>query len=143
MTITCREPARRCSDSTAAPIRPQSLRGGPRRAATGGVSCTAGVDYVNNSGTLNFAAGDTSKTFSITLCDDSTFETDETVNLSLSTVTGDAILGSPNTATLTINDNDTAPAFSIDDVSHMEGNSGTTEYIFTITKSGATAFNAT
>jgi hypothetical protein len=111
--------------------------------ATGGASCGAGVDYVTNSGTLNFAAGDTSKTFDITICDDSTFEADETVNLSLSAVTGDATLGSPDTAVLTINDNDTAPTFSIDDVSHMEGNAGTTMYMFTVTKMGSTTLNAT
>jgi CSLREA domain-containing protein len=31
-----------------------------------------------------------------------------------------------------------APSFSIDDVSHVEGNSGTTSYVFTVTKTGAT-----
>ncbi|HLQ47243.1 MAG TPA: Calx-beta domain-containing protein, partial [Planctomycetaceae bacterium] len=37
----------------------------------------------------------------------------------------------------------TLPSFSINDVTHFEGNSGTTSYVFTVTKTGATAFNAT
>ena len=38
----------------------------------------------------------------------------------------------------TITNDDTAPTFSIDDVTHNEGNAGTTSYTFTVTKSGAT-----
>jgi hypothetical protein len=44
--------------------------------------------------------------------------------------------------TTNTNVNVTAPAFSIDDVTHDEGNSGTTAYTFTITKTGATTFGA-
>src|SRR5205085_156630 len=46
--------------------------------ATGGATCGAGVDYVTTSGTLNFAAGDTSKTFNVSICNDSVYEGDET-----------------------------------------------------------------
>jgi hypothetical protein len=35
-----------------------------------------------------------------------------------------------------------APTFSIDDVTHNEGNGGLTTYTFTVTKTGATALNA-
>jgi hypothetical protein len=73
--------------------------------ATGGASCTGSTDYVNTSGTLNFAAGDTSKTFTIPICNDSVFEADETVNLTLSSATG-SIIGTPNTAVLTITNDD-------------------------------------
>jgi Calx-beta domain/Right handed beta helix region/Domain of unknown function (DUF4214) len=73
--------------------------------ATGGATCTGGTDYVSTSGTLNFAAADTSKTFNVTICPDTTFESDETVNLSLNTPTG-SILGTPNTAVLTITNDD-------------------------------------
>ena len=37
---------------------------------------------------------------------------------------------------------DAAPSFSIDNVSHNEGNSGTTAYVFTVTKTGATEVSA-
>lgn len=74
--------------------------------ATGGAACAAGIDYVNASGTLTFLNGETSKTFNITLCDDTAFEGDETVNLAITNPTGGATLGTPNTAVLTIIEND-------------------------------------
>ena len=45
-------------------------------------------------------------------------------------------------ATLTILEHDAPPSFSIDDVTHNEGNSGTTSYVFTVTKTGNTAVSA-
>jgi uncharacterized repeat protein (TIGR01451 family) len=75
--------------------------------ATGGASCSAGVDFVTTSGTLNWADGDAAdKTFSITICEDSSNEPDETVNLALSGLTGQATFGTQTTSTLTITDND-------------------------------------
>ncbi|MFN2511681.1 MAG: Calx-beta domain-containing protein [Pyrinomonadaceae bacterium] len=107
--------------------------------ATGGASCTAGVDYVSTSGTLNWAAGDaTSKTFPITICDDTVFEGNEPVNLTLSNATG-ATLGAPSTATLTITDNDPQPTISITDVTQAEGNSGTNNFGFTVSLSAVSA----
>src|SRR5438093_8612699 len=38
----------------------------------------------------------------------------------------------------TITNDDAAPVFTIDDVSHNEGNTGTTSYTFTVTKKRAT-----
>lgn len=71
-----------------------------------------GQDYSSQIGTLTFAAGETSKTFSITILDDAVVEGDETVNLSLSLPTGGATLGTPSTATLTIVNEDTGVEFS-------------------------------
>jgi hypothetical protein len=103
--------------------------------ATGGASCGAGVDYVNAAGTLNWADGDSSnKTFALTLCNDSVFEGNETVRLSLSNASG-ATLGAQTTATLTITDDETQPAISINDLSLSEGNSGTTNFDFTVSLS--------
>ncbi len=74
--------------------------------ATGGAACGAGVDYVNASGTLNWADDDTAeKTFTVTLCNDSLYEVDETLGITLSNVTGSAIIGTPP-ATVTIRDDD-------------------------------------
>ncbi len=70
--------------------------------ATSNGTATAGSDYTAASGTLTFLQGETSKTFSIPITNDSVFEPDETVNLTLSNPTGDATLGTPATATLTI-----------------------------------------
>jgi len=70
-------------------------------------TATAGVDYQTVSGTLNWADGDgSSKTFVIPILDDAAVENDETVNVSLSNVTGGASLGAPVSATLTISDDD-------------------------------------
>jgi endonuclease G len=78
--------------------------------ATSNSSATSGSDYTSVSGTLSFAGGDTgSKTFSVPILDDTTFEGNETVTLTLSAPTGGATLGSPSTATLTIVENDPQP----------------------------------
>jgi CSLREA domain-containing protein len=105
--------------------------------ATSNGTATAGADYTATSGTLSFASGDTSKTFSIPITNDSFNEPNETVNLTLSNVTGNAALGPPSTAVLTIIDDDPLPGLSINDVSVAEGNSGTTNANFTVSLSAA------
>jgi ribosomal protein L35AE/L33A len=73
-------------------------------------NASAGSDYTTASGTLSWADGDTSdKTFSVPITNDNVYEGDETVNLTLSSPTGGATLGSPNTAVLTIIDNEQPP----------------------------------
>jgi hypothetical protein len=87
--------------------------------ATGGASCTAGVDYIATSGTLSWTNGDSAaKTFNITICDDALFESNETVNVAITTPTGGATLGSPNTAVLTISENDTAPTLQFNSATY-------------------------
>jgi hypothetical protein len=64
-------------------------------------------DYEIALGTLTFAPGETAKTFTVLIVDDTLAEGNETVGLTLSSATGTGVtLGSPNTATLTIVDND-------------------------------------
>jgi hypothetical protein len=69
-------------------------------------SATSPADYENTPIVVSFANGETSKAIAIPLVNDSTFEGNETVNLSLSSPTGGASIGTQNTATLTIIDND-------------------------------------
>ena len=75
--------------------------------ATAGTA-TDGGDFTSVNGTLDFADGETSKTFEVPIIDDSVPENSETVLLTLSNPTGGAIAGPRTTATLTINDDDTA-----------------------------------
>jgi uncharacterized repeat protein (TIGR01451 family) len=65
-----------------------------------------GTDYSASSGTLQFAAGETVKHFTVPIIDDVYAERGESINLILVNPTGGAFLGSPITAALTILDND-------------------------------------
>jgi hypothetical protein len=81
-------------------------------------TATARKDYTAVSGTLRFAAGETSKSFDVLLTDDSFQESDETVNLSLSNATNGAALGTQATSTVVIAaDDNPPPAFNTIDVS--------------------------
>ncbi|MFY9224323.1 MAG: Calx-beta domain-containing protein [Blastocatellia bacterium] len=102
-------------------------------------TATAGSDYAATSGTLTFLNSEISKTFSISLINDLTDEVNETVNLSLSNPTGGATLGTPNTAVLTIVDDDPPASLSIGDVTQAEGNSGTSTMTFTVSLTPASA----
>ncbi|MBD1211906.1 MAG: SBBP repeat-containing protein, partial [Dolichospermum circinale Clear-D4] len=97
-------------------------------------SATNGTDYSSLLGTVNFAAGASSATVTVTPTDDNIFEGTETAILTLATGAG-YILGTTTSATVNITDNDLQPSISINDVSVTEGNSGTTNATFTLTLS--------
>ncbi|OYZ80740.1 MAG: hypothetical protein B7Y12_07775 [Rhizobiales bacterium 24-66-13] len=106
------------------------------KAATGLVSvqyatangiASAGSDYAAQTGTLTFAAGETSKVVHIQVTGDTAVEANETFTVKLSAPTG-ATLGHA-TATGTILNDDTAPPahvpeISVSDASVVEGNPG-------------------
>jgi hypothetical protein len=77
--------------------------------ATSDGAATQAQDYVVTSGTLNFAGGDTSKSFNVLIVDDGVVESAENFNVMLSNPVG-ATLGATSSATVSINDNDAGRA---------------------------------
>ncbi|MGE5227374.1 MAG: beta strand repeat-containing protein, partial [Planctomycetaceae bacterium] len=111
-------------------------------ATADGTATVADGDYVAGSGTLNFAAGVTSKNVTVTIDGDTTYEADETFTVGLSNPSG-ASLGTA-TGTGTITNDDAAPTVSIADATPVtEGDAGTTTATFTVTLTGATALPVT
>ena len=93
------------------------------------------------SGTVSFSAGQTSKTITVLVNGDTTVENDEGFKVVLSNASGNNTI-TTSTATGTIQNDDIAPAtFSIAATSanKSEGNSGTTAFTFTVTRSGNTS----
>jgi hypothetical protein len=76
-------------------------------------SAAAGSEYDARSGTLVFAAGETTKTITIPLRDDTGIEAAKTFTVALSNLTADsgttATLSGPATAKVSITDDDTTP----------------------------------
>lgn len=64
------------------------------------------TDYTNASGVLQFAAGETVKTFVVPIIDDGMVEITETINLVLSSPGAGALEGSPFTSKITVLDDD-------------------------------------
>lgn len=79
--------------------------------ATSNGSALAGSDYTAAFGSLLFAPGEISKTFAVTITNDNIFESNDTLNLTLSNVTPVTVTTSipGNSAVLTIVDDDPQP----------------------------------
>ena len=99
--------------------------------STADVSAQSPEDYSSAGGLfLVFEPGETSKQITVLVNGDSTFEPDETFLVTL---------GSPDNAIIadgqglgTILNDDPRPSIAIDDVSHAEGDAGTTVFTFTV-----------
>lgn len=100
---------------------------------TGDQSASAGADYAAASGTLIFAAGETSKTINIVVNGDRLVESNETFVVKLSGATNALIADGQGVGTIV----DDEPRISINDVQKKEGSKNTTLFTFTITLSNA------
>jgi len=107
--------------------------------ATANGTATAGSDYTPVSGTLFFADGEVTKSFGIPIKDDGIYEGNEAFTVTISGATNGTSIGTPSTETITIIDDEKPPTMSIADASLFEGNSGTSDMLFTVTLTGATA----
>ena len=109
-------------------------------------TATSGTDYsAVTAGTLTFAAGDTSKTVTVTVTGDTVDEPNETVVLRLSSPSNATLAGGVTTldGTGTITDDDGAPALSISSPSVEEGDSGTADLEFVVSLTGSTSRQVT
>lgn len=94
--------------------------------ATANGTASAGSDYTALTGTLTFAAGETSKTIHVQVAGDTAVEANETLALTLSSPTGATIADGSAIGTI-VNDDvvqPTLPTLSISDASVIEGSPG-------------------
>jgi Ca2+-binding RTX toxin-like protein len=83
-------------------------------------TATTGVDYTNLAGTVSFAAGQATTTVQISPIDDNINEGTETVILNLASGSG-YVMGTNQTATVNLADNEPPVALSINDITVVEG----------------------
>jgi uncharacterized repeat protein (TIGR01451 family) len=74
--------------------------------ATSNGTATQPGDYTNTSGSLQFAGGETIRSFVVPIVNDETIEHPESINVVLNSPTAGAMEGSPFTSTITIIDDD-------------------------------------
>ncbi len=106
-------------------------------AATGGTAA-AGSDFTAVSGTLTFGPGLVSRSFTVPIASDTLDESNETVNLALSSPTGGIVVGAQGTAVLSITDNDAAGSLQFKSAVFSASETSALVTI-TITRTGGTA----
>ena len=111
-----------------------------------GANQSDGPDFSSSSGTATFAIGATTAVVTISVVGDLVAELDETFDVTLSNpVSGSglisAIVGTPSSATGTILNDDAATQLAIaaTDANKSEGNTATTPFTFTVTRTGDTS----
>ncbi|MEO9485384.1 MAG: DUF2341 domain-containing protein [Ekhidna sp.] len=83
-------------------------------AATGGSATGGNVDYLLASGTLTITAGQSAANISLGVIDDTDVESDETIEITLTTPSDNVALGSNTVFTYTIHDDDNPEGRTID-----------------------------
>ena len=106
--------------------------------ATTDGTASAGIDYEATSGTVDFAAGQTTATVSVAILGDPESEADETFFLNLSDATAGATLADWQGQATIINDDALPISVAIGDASVLEGDAGQAFATFTVTRSGGT-----
>ena len=104
-------------------------------------TATAPSDYNSAGGTVTFPPGTTTKTITVLVNTDFVPEPDETFFVNLSNPTIATIATGQGTGTI-VND-DFPPTININNVTHNEGNTGTTSYTFNVVLSSVTGVTVT
>lgn len=106
-------------------------------------SARAGQDYVAETGTVTFVAGDTIETITVEINNDNYAEPNETYRVTLSNPSGATLADATGLGTIT-NEDGGPPAISINNPSATtEGNSGTSNMVFTVSLSTASGTTVT
>ena len=100
-------------------------------------TATAGSDYTAKTGKLSLTAAQTTKTFIVSIRNDTVNEADETINLTLSAPVG-GLLGEQSTAVLTVTDNDAPGVIQFNSTTYTVGEAAR-RLIVTVTRTGGTA----
>ncbi len=95
------------------------------------------TDYVGTSGTLTFSPGQSSKTVTVKVIGDTTVEFNDTFELWVQFWDGLWLVDDSGRGTILNDDGGSAPKprLTIDDVSQTEGDSGSKDFVFTVTMS--------
>ncbi|MEO6033813.1 MAG: Calx-beta domain-containing protein, partial [Verrucomicrobiota bacterium] len=105
-------------------------------------SALAGLDYIETSNTLVFADGETFKTFSVSVLQDSLVEGDEFFFVNLVNPSAGTQLGSPTNALVTITDDDSSMSLSAAEYTVDEGGTNVTiRVVRTNSSSGTVSVN--
>jgi|GEM_PF-2546420 len=87
-------------------------------------TAAAGSDYTDASQVVSFAPGETSKTVSVPIINNTIYASDKTVNLTLTSPSTGAAIGNPGAATLTIVNDDPAPVLAFSAATYKVGEAG-------------------
>jgi Ca2+-binding RTX toxin-like protein len=99
---------------------------------------TDDVTAASLSGTVSFAAGETSRTITINVLGDTTVESDESFSVLIANAVNATITTSVAAGVIR-NDDSATGSVAISDVTVTEGNNGTSVATFTVTRTGGTA----
>lgn len=103
-------------------------------------TAVAGIDYQPTSGTLTIPAGQSSGTIVVLVIGDTQDEPDETFTVELSNAVNATIEDASGMGTI-LDDDLPIPTLTIDDVSVVEGDLGTTDAVFTVSLSQSVPFD--
>src|SRR5262249_38763719 len=106
-------------------------------------TAVAGVDYVTTGGTIVIQPGLTTATIPVPVIGNTVYQTNRNFAVQLSNVINKTAVILGGSARGIIVDDDPKPSISAADVAVVEGNSGSTTAIVTVTLTGATSLPAT
>ena len=89
--------------------------------AASGITAVEGDDYLVSGDTVTVPAGTALAELEVEVLGDALDEPNETLDVEILDVSGNAVLGGDVTARVTITDDDATPRISVDDVSAGEG----------------------